>query len=46
MFTAIDKFLVSAVGLGVAVGLLDQGLAQTIVAAATPILVYLVPNAQ
>ena len=44
MFTAIDKFIVAAVGLGVTVGLFDEGLAQTLLAIATPILVYFVPN--
>ena len=44
MFTAIDKFLVAAVGVGVAFGLFDEGTGQTIVAVLTPLLVYLIPN--
>ena len=44
MFSAIDKFIVAALGLAVTVGLFDEGVAQTIAAVLTPILVYLVPN--
>ena len=44
MFTAIDKFIVAAVGLAVVVGVLDEGAAQTVLAVATAILTYLVPN--
>lgn len=44
MLSSVRKFLVAAVGVAVAFGLLDEGTAQTIVAALTPILVYVVPN--
>ena len=41
---AARKFVVALVGLAVTVGLLDQGLAQDVAAAATAILVFLIPN--
>ena len=44
MLAAARKFVVAAVGLGVALGLLDEGLAQDVVGVATAILVYLIPN--
>lgn len=44
MLAASRKALVAIVGLAVAVGVLDEGLAQTVVAVLTPILVYLLPN--
>lgn len=44
MLAASKKFLVASAGLAVAVGVLDEGTAQTIVAALTPVLVWLIPN--
>lgn len=44
LVSPIQKFIVAAVGLIVAVGVLDPGVAQTIVSAVTAIAVYLVPN--
>jgi F0F1-type ATP synthase membrane subunit c/vacuolar-type H+-ATPase subunit K len=41
---AIRKFIVAAVGIAVAVGVLDSGIAQDVIAAATAILVFVVPN--
>jgi hypothetical protein len=41
---AVRKFLVAAVGLAVAVGVLDSGVAADAVAVITAIAVYLVPN--
>jgi hypothetical protein len=41
---SIRKFIVAAVGLAVAVGVLDQGVASDVIAVATALLVYLVPN--
>ena len=41
---SIRKFIVAAVGIGVAFGLLDEGTAQDLVGVATAILVYLTPN--
>lgn len=41
---AARKAIVAVVGVAVAFGLLDEGTAQTVVAVATPILVYLIPN--
>lgn len=40
----IRKFLVAAVGVAVAFGLLDEGTAQDVVGVLTAILVYFVPN--
>jgi hypothetical protein len=42
--TSINKFIVAAVGVGVAFGLFDDETAQTIVGVATALLVYIVPN--
>lgn len=42
--TPVAKFLTAAVGLVVALGFLDPGVAQTVVGAVTAIAVYLVPN--
>lgn len=44
MLTAVDKAIVAAVGLAVAVGVLDSGTAQTVVSVLTAVAVYLVPN--
>lgn len=41
---SIQKFLVAAVGLAVALGLLDPGTEQTVIGIVTAIAVYLVPN--
>lgn len=46
MLKAYRKAIVAAVGVAVALGLLDEGTAQDLVAAATAILVLLVPNAE
>ncbi len=46
MLTSIDKFLVAAIGLAVTLGVLDPGLAQTVVGALRALLVYFVPNAE
>ena len=41
---AIRKAIVAVVGLTVAIGVLDHGVGQDLVAAATALAVYLVPN--
>ena len=42
--THIRKAIVAVVGLAVAVGILDSGMEQNVVAALTAAAVYLVPN--
>lgn len=44
MFAKYRKGIVAVVGVAVAFGLVDEGTAQDIIAAATAILVILVPN--
>jgi hypothetical protein len=44
LVSPIQKFVVAAVGLIVAIGVLDPGVAQTIVSIVTAVAVYLVPN--
>lgn len=44
MLAASRKFIVAAVGLAVAFGVLDEGTAQDVVGVLTAVLVYLVPN--
>jgi len=44
LLSSIDKFIVAAAGLVVALGLLDEGTAQDVVGVLTAVAVYLVPN--
>jgi hypothetical protein len=44
LVSPIQKFVVAAVGLIVAIGVLDPGVAQTLVSVVTAVAVYLVPN--
>ena len=44
MLTAVDKFIVAAVGLAVTLGLVDSGTGQDIAGVLTAVAVYLVPN--
>lgn len=44
MFTAVDKFIVAAVGLAVTLGFIDSDTGQTIAGVLTAMAVYLVPN--
>lgn len=44
LVSPIKKFLVAAVGLVVAVGVLDAGTAQTIVSVITAVAVFFIPN--
>lgn len=44
MLKSVRKFIVAAVGLAVAFGVLDDGTAQDVVGVLTAVAVYVVPN--